>query len=72
MTIFPSLKKEEPLCVDHIILIKEKKVGTFMFRKQILKVITRRIFKYGFVLFDLILYIPVNNFSVMLGWDFLC
>ena len=24
-----------------------------------------------FVLFDLILYVPVNNFSVMLGWVFL-
>ena len=24
------------------------------------------------ILFDLILYVPVNNFSVMLGWVFLC
>ena len=71
MAIFPSLKKEEPLCVGHITLIKEKKIGTFMFRKQRLKDFTKGFFKYGFVLFDLILSIPAKKISVMPGQFFL-
>ena len=35
------------------------------------KSLPRCLFDINFVLFELILYVPVNNFSVMSGWVFL-